>query len=141
MSEEIVPLPLPCPFCGSPAELAEFSNGTQQVRCTDRRGCGATGRRSGDGPAEAVRRWNQRFYPALGEYGIAGLGPGAIVRPFHNPKQRILVREVLGREFVGISLDPRKGLEAKEHRLKNDRNLFSIVGSTMLETDEGTGRS
>jgi hypothetical protein len=125
--EEVIPSLQLCPFCGCPAEVVRFADGAAQARCTDRKTCGAAGPRLKAGAAEAAARWNRRFWPAAVEQGVEGLRPGAVVRPFHNRNQRILVTAVRGYEFVGVTLSTRTGMEPREYTMRNDRALFRIV--------------
>lgn len=56
---------LPCPFCGTAAELVDSGTGSWRVACRQSKGgCGATGRMTFDGGAMAVSEWNRRASPA-----------------------------------------------------------------------------
>lgn len=58
MSEKL----LPCPFCGSEAEMKRNSGGIYFVKCKDK-SCGARTRNFADNEGGAAYSWNKRQEP------------------------------------------------------------------------------
>lgn len=61
---ETSPSPLPCPFCGSHAEMIDNGYDTYWVMCMNEECSVAMGEVGVESPAQAIAKWNRRSQSA-----------------------------------------------------------------------------